>query len=109
MTTQGFDRFRANGLGLRVNVTTSSQNLTLPFGNDSTFPRFCRFMVEPQSTGNGSFCYINLGDQNTTCQAGNVLVTSNEQVIMQTRGMTHVAAFHPLSTCFLNVLPLEDA
>jgi hypothetical protein len=104
-----FQYIRPHSLGSRINVTTSSVSYTLPLMDDGTFPRFCRIMVEPNATGNGAFAYVNFGTTGAvTAQAGNILVTSNEQLIIQTRGYQYMAVFHPSTTANLGLLPLEN-
>lgn len=103
-----FPHIRVTQLGSRLNVTTSSVAYTLPLTADSTNPRFCRLITETTSAGVASFCYVNVGNSSVTAQAGNLLISSNESTIIQTRGMTNIAVFAPSVTCNLNVTPLED-
>ena len=104
-----FSFLRVTGLGARLNVTTSSAAYTLPVDNNGNSPRFHRLITEPTSSGSGAFCYVNIGGTSVTAQAGNICVTSNEQVILHTRGMTNIAVFHPSTTANVSIVPLEQA
>lgn len=104
-----FPHVRVTGLGLRVNATSTSAPFTLPLAGDGGFPRYCRLMAEPSSGGTAAFAYIQVGGAAVTAQSGNLLITSHESQIIQTRGMTNIAVYNPTTTAFINVIPLEDA
>lgn len=103
-----FPHIRPSSLGLRLNVTTSSVSYTLPLAADGTNPRYLRLQTEIGPSGISSCCYVNVGQAAVTAQNGNLLVSSNEAVIIQSRGMGYISVFHPSQTCNLSVTPLED-
>ncbi len=103
-----FSHVRVTGLGSRINVIGSSSAYTLPLAADGTAPRYHRLIVEPTGAGASSYCYVNVGDSAVTASATGLCVTSTEAVILQTRGMSKIAVFHPATTANLSITPLED-
>lgn len=108
MSKTSFGHMRVTQAGVHVTVTTTTAPYTLPLAADGTNPRFIRCMTEPTAAGVSTCAYINVGQLGVTAASTNVLVTSNEQVILHTRGMAYFAVLAPSATCNISVVPLED-
>ena len=106
--TTSFPHLRPSTQGVLFNVTTSSGATTLPLLDDGTFPRYCRLMTQPLAAGTTTFCFVNIGVAAVTASTTGLLVTSNEQVILATRGYSYLSAIHPSTTCNLSITPLSD-
>lgn len=103
-----FPRYRVLAPGVDINCTTTTAATTLPMSLNGTSPQYHRLMTRPSAAGVTTFCYVNVGAIAVTVGVTGLLVTSNEQVILQTRGCTTIAVLVPAQTCNLSVVPLED-
>lgn len=105
-------RYRITQTGVRIKAaSTSGTPITLQFGDDGTGARHMRLMAEP-FTATHSFAYFKmngsaLGTALTVTNA-DAMVTSNQDVILETRGFTYINVLSPLLTMFINLVPLEN-
>ena len=104
-------KIRVTHSGLRLMAITSAQAATtLTLGDDNSSSRVIRLMCEPGTT-QSSFAYVALGQVGSTsdtCTSANLLVTSNEQVFVDSRGFTAIKVLSQSGTAFVNVTPLEN-
>lgn len=85
-----------------ITSSGSTQNTTLPVQGDGTTARFCRLV----STGS---VWVKLGVSGVTVAAsgaGALLVNTND-VVLKTRGFSHIAVIQQSAGAILNIAPIE--
>lgn len=105
-------RYRITQTGRRVLAySTSGTPVTLTLGDDGTGARHIRLMAEPYTTSH-SFAYFKMNGSALgtalTVTNQDAMVTSNQDVVVETRGFTYINVLAPNTTVYINMVPLEN-
>lgn len=109
MPRSAFPHIRVTSSGLRLTTISSFQaSVTLPLADDGAFPRYIRLMAEPSTASLTGYAYVKVGNDPLTASTTDILVTGNEALILQTRGMSRISVIGSSTTVYINCIPLED-
>jgi hypothetical protein len=89
-----------NATGVQVTSGAASATVAIPNAADGNRARFVR--VQAKATA-----YIRPGTSGTTCTVNDILITGNEQVILNVQSFTHIAYLQETAATIINISPLE--
>lgn len=89
--------------GINIVAVTTSAARTLPLNEAGETPRVIKIQAET------SFAFVKLGsDAALSATLNDILVTPNEALYLNTRGMANIAAITRAATTQISVVPVED-
>ena len=92
--------FTVNATGVQVTSSGSSARVAIPNAADGNPARHLR--VQALATA-----YVRPCNSTGVATANDILVTPNEQVILNVQGFTHIAYIQETASAKINITPLE--
>jgi len=96
-----FDAYTVNAAGLQVTTGAAAAVAAIPVNAAGKVPKHVRL----QALAN---CYVRPSTSTPNCSVNDILLTPNEQVILNVASFTHISHLQEVAAAKFNITPLES-